>query len=40
MARHFGGSAWRVYLAGQVGTFIQRVFQSKKRRLLLSNEEK
>jgi hypothetical protein len=31
MARLFGGSVWRVCLAGQFGTFIWRVF--------ISNEE-
>jgi hypothetical protein len=37
-ARHFGGSAWRVCLAGQVGAFIQWVFKARKNMLL--NKEK
>jgi hypothetical protein len=30
MARHFGGSAWRVSLAGQVGSFTQWVLKQEK----------
>jgi hypothetical protein len=30
MARHFGGSAWRVILAGQVGSFIQWILKQGK----------
>jgi hypothetical protein len=26
MARYFGGSFWRIYLAGHFGAFIWRVF--------------
>jgi hypothetical protein len=26
MARYFGGSFWRIYLAGHFGAFVQRVF--------------
>jgi hypothetical protein len=31
MARHFGGSFWRIYLAGHFGTFIWRVSTSKEK---------
>ena len=37
MARHFGGSAWRVYLAGQVGAFIYGI--ESKENMLLSKKK-
>ncbi len=39
-ARHFGGSAWWVCLAGQVGAFILWVFKARKGHMLLNNEKK
>jgi hypothetical protein len=40
-ARHyFGESAWRVCLAGQVGSFILWVFKARKRHMLLNIEKK
>jgi hypothetical protein len=40
MARHFGGSVWRVCLAGQFGTFIWRVFINNEKDMLLSKKKK